>query len=125
MTMNTETRARQFAEEWIASWNNHDLEAILAHYADEVRFHSPFIVKLFNEPSGVIQGKETLRVYFQRGLQAYPELRFELLSVLSGVNSVVLHYRSVNHLLAAETMVFDERGKVREVRAHYATVGQE
>lgn len=118
MTMNTETHARQFALEWIA----HDLEAILRHYADEVRFHSPFIVKLFNEPSGVIQGKENLREYFQRGLRAYPTLCFELLNVFSGVNSMVLYYRSVNNLLAAETMVFDERGKVTEVRAHYAMI---
>lgn len=25
-----------FAHEWIAAWNAHDLERILAHYADDV-----------------------------------------------------------------------------------------
>ncbi len=28
--------AEHFAAEWIAVWNSHDLEAILAHYADNV-----------------------------------------------------------------------------------------
>ena len=27
--------ARRFAEEWIAAWNAHDLERILAHYTDD------------------------------------------------------------------------------------------
>jgi ketosteroid isomerase-like protein len=33
--------AQTFAREWVKAWNDHDLEAILAHYADDVVFHSP------------------------------------------------------------------------------------
>ena len=29
--------ARTFAEEWVAAWNAHDLERILAHYSDEFK----------------------------------------------------------------------------------------
>ena len=119
--MLNEQEARQFAGEWIRAWNAHDLEQILTHYAQEVQFTSPFIVKLLGRPSGTIVGKDDLRVYFEKGLDAYPELRFELINVLVGVDSITLYYRSVRSMLAAEVMVFDESGKVTRATAHYST----
>ncbi len=108
-----------FALEWLSAWNSHDLEAIMAHYAEDVIFYSPLIQKINNDPTGRIQGKEGLRAYFTKGLQAYPDLHFELYHVLEGVDSVVLYYKSVNNRLSAEMMVLNEEGKVAEVRAHY------
>lgn len=35
--------AQAFAREWVKAWNDHDLPAILSHYADDVVFHSPRI----------------------------------------------------------------------------------
>ncbi|HVI46951.1 MAG TPA: nuclear transport factor 2 family protein [Chitinophaga sp.] len=106
------------AQAWLDAWNAHDLEAILSHYADDIVFYSPFIKKINNDPSGCIRGKEALRTYFSRALTAYPELHFELYHIMEGVNSVVLHYKSINNLLSAETMIVKD-GKVVEVRAHY------
>jgi hypothetical protein len=116
-----EQEARQFAGEWVQAWNAHDLEQILAHYAEDVQFTSPFIVKLLGEQSGTIVGKDDLWVYFEKGLDAYPELRFELINVLVGIDSVTLYYRSVKSMLAAEVMRFDESGKVARATAHYST----
>jgi hypothetical protein len=120
-SMMNEQEARQFAGEWVRAWNAHDLEQILTHYAQEVQFTSPFIVKLLGQPSGTIVGKDDLRVYFEKGLDAYPELQFELINVLVGVDSVTLYYRSVRSMLAAEVMVFDDSGKVTRATAHYST----
>jgi ketosteroid isomerase-like protein len=39
-------KAYQLALDWIEGWNRHDLDAILSHYADDVEFTSPFVVKL-------------------------------------------------------------------------------
>lgn len=119
--MMDEQEARQFASEWVRAWNAHDLEQILAHYAQDVQFTSPLIMKLLGEPSGTIVGKDDLRVYFEKGLDTYPELRFELINVLVGVDSVTLYYRSVKSMLAAEAMLFDESGKVTRATAYYST----
>jgi ketosteroid isomerase-like protein len=108
------------AREWLAAWNAHDLDRILALYAADVEFFSPFIVRLAGHPDGVLRGKSALRDYFARGLAAYPNLKFEFIRLYSGVRSCVLEYRSVNHLRAAETMEFDAAGKVCRVQAHYA-----
>lgn len=107
------------AREWLAAWNAHDLERILAHYAEAVEFSSPFIVKLTGHPAGMLRGKAALRDYFSRSLTAYPALKFEFIRLYPGVRSCVLEYRSVNNLRAAETMEFDAAGKVCRVQAHY------
>ena len=116
----TEQDAIKLAKKWLNDWNNHDLDAILSHYADNIEFNSPFIVQLLNDPKGKIKGKSALRDYFAKGLAAYPELRFELEQILVGVDSIVIYYRSVKNLLAAEWMLVDEQGLVVSVKAHYS-----
>lgn len=112
--------ARRFAAAWIAAWTNHDLDDILTHYAEDVVVTSPFAIKLTGASDGVVRGKAALRAYFSRALVAYPELHFELIQVFVGAGSVGLHYRSVNQLLACETMVFNEANQICRVFAHYA-----
>ena len=46
--------ALHFAEDWIASWNSHDLDRILAHYAQDFEMSSPLIVQLMDEPSAEV-----------------------------------------------------------------------
>ncbi len=111
--------AAKFAEEWIASWNAHDVERILSHYAETVEYHSPFIAKLGGSPDGLLHGKAELRAYIQRGLAVFPELKFTLLGAYEGVNSVVLNYQSVRNLVAAETFVLNAEDKVAQVFCHY------
>lgn len=111
--------AHRFAEEWIAGWNAHDLELILAHYEEAIELCSPVAAQLLGKPDGRILGKAALRSYFQRGLQAYPELRFELQSVFRGLNSVVLCYANQNGTSTAEFMEFSPQGKVARVVANY------
>jgi len=117
--MLTETEARTFAEEWVAAWNSHDLEAILAHYAADVVLTSPVAARLLNDASGNVTGKQALRAYFQRGLEAYPNLSFELLDVLWGLSSVVLYYANQKGTKTGEFMEFDAHRKVVRVVANY------
>jgi hypothetical protein len=111
--------ANQFALEWIKDWNSHNLSQIMAHYADEITFISPFIKKLNVSINGLINDKDSLEMYFKIALEKYPDLKFELIHCLVGVNSVVLYYKSVNDLLSAEHMEFSSQGKVNRVVAHY------
>jgi hypothetical protein len=111
--------AEKITADWISAWNRHDLAAILEHYADTIVFTSPFVVKLMGDASGTFRGKEALRVYFTKGLAAYPDLKFKPLAVLAGVNSLVVYYESVGGRLSAEFMELDNQGKITRVQAHY------
>ena len=77
-------QADRFATEWIGAWNAHDLDAIVAHYAEDVSFVSPFVAALTGEESARIEGRDGLREYFRQGLEAFPDLHFELYTALPG-----------------------------------------
>jgi hypothetical protein len=111
--------ANKFALKWIQDWNSHNLSQIMTHYADEISFISPFIKKLNVSINGLINDKDSLEKYFKIAIEKYPDLKFELIYCLVGVNSVVLYYKSVNDLLSAEHMEFSSQGKVNRVVAHY------
>ena len=115
----TRDEALQFAEEWIAAWNAHDLNRIMAHYEEPVELISPVAARLLSCTDGKVRGKENLRDYFQRGLQAYPQLQFHLLDVLAGMNSLVLYYKNHEEKRTAEFMEFSPGGKVARVVANY------
>lgn len=110
--------AHAFAQEWIDAWNSHDLERVLSHYADDVVLTSPVALKLQSE--GQVRGKQALRDYFERGLKAYPDLRFDFQVVLWGLETIVLMYlNNFRGGRTAEVMQFNAAGKVTRVWAHY------
>jgi ketosteroid isomerase-like protein len=111
--------AERFARQWIAAWNSHDLDRILAHYEDDFEMHSPYVALLGGEPSGKLKGKAAVRAYWTRALQAIPDLRFELVQVLTGADSVTIYYKG-HRGHAAEVLHFASGGKVRSAFAHYA-----
>lgn len=115
----TKDEAWSLANHWMASWNARDLDAIMSHYDDAVELTSPVAAQLLNVSSGKVIGKANLRAYFQRGLEAYPQLRFHLEEVLWGVNSVVLYYTNQKGTRTAEFMELSATGKVTRVVAQY------
>ncbi len=116
----TKDEAWNLANHWVAAWNSHDLEAILAHYDEAVELTSPVAARLLGVPDGKVIGRVNLRAYFQRGLDAYPQLRFELKDVLWGLNSVILYYINQNGTHTAEFMEVSAAGKVVRVVANYS-----
>jgi predicted ester cyclase len=122
--MPTEQQARQLAAHWIDAWNSHDLAAILSHYAEGVELVSPVAARLLADPSGTVRGKQALRAYFSRGLEAFPELRFRLLDVMWGLSSVVLCYENQGGTRTGEFMELDADGKVVRVVANYNGQGE-
>ena len=117
----TTNEARNLADHWVAAWNAHDLDSIMTHYEDAVELTSPVAAQLLGTSDGQVIGKASLRAYFQRGLEAYPELHFQLADVLCGLNSVVLYYTNQKGTRTAEFMELSSMGKVARVVANYGT----
>jgi ketosteroid isomerase-like protein len=87
--------AEQFARDWIAGWNSHDVDRVLAHYTDDFEMTSPLIVQRLGVADGKLKGKEAIRRCWSQGLAATPQLRFKLLDVVVGMNSGAIVYESV------------------------------
>ena len=114
-----EEEAREIASHWVEAWNAHDLDRIMSHYEENVVLISPVAAKILDDPSGTVSGKAALRSYFQRGLEAYPHLRFELLDVMWGLRSVVLYYVNQKGSKTGEYMELGPTGRVSRVVANY------
>jgi hypothetical protein len=110
--------ANHFAADWIDSWNQHDLTRILSHYTDDFEMSSPAIIKVMGEASGILRGKEAVGAYWATALQLAPQLHFELIATLVGVNSITLCYSGVRGL-STEVFHFDQARKVTLAYAHY------
>ena len=111
--------AEHFANDWIESWNSRDLDRILSHYSDDFEMSSPLIVQIAGEPSGILKGKYAIGDYWAKALALIPDLHFEWVTTLVGVNSVTIYYRGARGM-AAEVFHFNYAGKVVKAFAHYA-----
>ena len=115
-----EKLANAFARDWIEAWNAHDLDRVLSHYTDDFEMCSPMISQLLGEHSGTLRGKSAVGAYWLRALQAVPDLKFELITVLVSVRSLVIYYKGARGRLSAEVFNFDSTGQIVKAVAHYA-----
>jgi hypothetical protein len=112
--------ADHFAEQWLNSWNAHDLDGVLIHYTDKFEMNSPLIASRLGITDGILRGKTKIRAYWADALKAYPDLKFELLKVLYGVSSITIYYLGATGQAVAETFLFNDSGKVFKAFANYS-----
>jgi hypothetical protein len=101
--------AETFVDKWVKDWNDHDVEALLGHFSDDVVFTSPVAIQLLEDSDGVIRGKEALRQYWSEGVRRVPDLHFDVLGFYVGVHTLVINYQNQKGGLVCEVLVFDGR----------------
>ena len=108
-----------FAREWIAAWNAHDLERVLAHYSPDIQLSSPVAAERVPGSGGYVRGEAELRAYWQPALAANPDLHFELEAVLTAVDGCTILYRNHRGQLVAESLYLNEAGLVTRAAVAY------
>jgi hypothetical protein len=114
-----DARGRALGEEWLAAWNAHDIEAIMALYAPDVIFQTPTAIATLGLPDGRVEGIAALREHFTRGLQRLPDLHFDLEQIYVGVRSLAITYRWADGTPVAELHEYDEDALIERVQALY------
>lgn len=110
---------------WDDGWNAGDLDTIMAPFAADVVFSSPFVARLTGDPARTtIEGRDALRAYVADALARTPGIRYTLHGVYAGTDAVVLVYSALTpggtvHE-GADSMRIDAAGAVVEWRCHYA-----
>lgn len=107
--------ANAFAAEWEACWNSHDLDRILSHYREDIVFRSRKAIPISG--TGEIIGKAALRAYWASALERQSDLHFRTQDIFKGHQMLVISYLNHRDVLAAETLYFDEHGKVSHAAA--------
>ncbi len=98
--------AHAFTDQWVRAWNAHDIEGVLAHFAEDVVFTSPVAARVVPESGGKVRGKDALRAYWTSALTRIPDLHFEVLGSYVGVDTLVINYRNQLGMLVNEVLSF-------------------
>jgi len=101
-----EIEPQQFAAEWAAAWNAHDIEAVLRHFHEDATFSSPFAALVFPESQGRLSGKAAIRDYWAIGIARIPDLHFSIDTVFVGVDCIVIAYVNQKQVRVSEILKF-------------------
>jgi hypothetical protein len=112
--MLTTEKTADYVKRWVAAFESKDLDRVLI-------FHSPLVARLSHDPSGTVQGKAALRAYVKKGFEVFDHIKFTVLDVLRGVDSIAIHYEGITGTHVVEVLFFDKDGMVRESYVHYAS----
>ena len=72
----THEAAQAFARRWTEEWSRKYVEAVLAHFADDVVFTSPTASATVG--TATVQGKAALRAYWRAALERITQIQFDL-----------------------------------------------
>jgi NADP-dependent 3-hydroxy acid dehydrogenase YdfG len=112
---------RSLAERWFTAWNAHDVDALIALYTPEAR-HTSNRIRTLGGNTDTLVGREAIADYFRRGLERYPSLRFEPVSVSTGLCTVVIEYHAGGLDLpqpVVEVLEVDSRGLIIHSRVYH------
>ncbi len=105
--------------DWIAAWNSHDLERVLALYADDSEMTSDRIPALGFDASGTLRGKDNIRTYWAKALTLLPDLKFELIDTYVSPDSIVVFYQSQRGARICEYLRLNAEGKIIQGSANH------
>lgn len=120
-----EATVESLRSHWDEGWNAGDLETIMAPFADDVVFSSPFVPRLTGDPARTtIEGVDALRSYVAHALARTPGIRYTLEGIYAGTDAAVLVYSCVapdgTIRKGADSMRVDGAGRVVDWRCHYS-----
>lgn len=98
----------KIALKWFEAFNTHQLENLLALYADDAQHFSPKLKIRRPETNGLVVGKEALRAWWQDAFERLPSLHYEVTTLTANLERVFMEYvRKVDgeeNMLVAEVL---------------------
>ena len=116
---------RVYAEQWIANWNRKDVEAVLAHFSEDVVFTSPRAASIMS--STRLDGKAKLREYWTRALAQIRTIQFALDYVIRDGDRLSIVYTAEmdgKRIRAVEFLVFGSDGLIHQGEGMYAQTSE-
>ena len=107
---------RDAALDWITTWNSGKLDQILDHYTDDIVLHSMAAKRRWNTDGGKLTGKVAIEKHFRKAFEEFPGIKLEFVKLLIGTDGVLLIYKRETGMMTADFVLFNENGKVKEVR---------
>ncbi len=120
--MNNIDLNKQVANDWIKSFNAHDLDKLISLYAEDAIHFSPKLKVRQPETKGWVTDKVALNDWWADAFERLPTLQYELINLVVGEQQVVLEYlRKVNgepDMMVAEFLEI-ENGLIIKSRVYH------
>ncbi len=115
--------SQTIAKRWLAAFNAHDLEKLLALYDDHAEHFSPKLKIRKPETNGIIKGKDALRDWWKDAFERLPDLSYRELSITANDERVFLEYKRTvsgeDDMTVAEVLVI-ENGLIIASRVYHS-----
>ena len=110
--------AGRFVEAWCANWCKVDIDAVVAHFADNAEMRSPLALKLTG--SSAVVGAENIRTYWRKAYGAVESADLKILnwSWDDAIARLTVWWQ-LGDVRASEFMDFDGTGRVVRSEAFY------
>ncbi|WP_035965844.1 nuclear transport factor 2 family protein [Bradyrhizobium sp. YR681] len=110
--------AERFVAAWCARWRKVDIDAVVAHFAEDAQMRSPLALELTGSPT--VAGAENIRAYWRK---AYGHIESADLKILSwswdeAITRLTVWWQ-LGDTRASEFMDFDAAGRVVRSEAFY------
>jgi limonene-1,2-epoxide hydrolase len=96
----------RIARAWVRAFNDHDVVALVALYADNATHSSPKIRAMHPETGGKIVGRDALTAWWEDAIARLPSLRYEPSALTADDDRVFLEY--VRHVDGEAPMLIAE-----------------
>ncbi|MCX6292649.1 MAG: nuclear transport factor 2 family protein [Bacteroidetes bacterium] len=83
------------AKKWLASFNEHNIENLLALYDGEAKHFSPKLKMRRPETHGIISGKTAMRTWWQDAFDRLPGLAYRELTITANDERVFMEYQRI------------------------------
>ena len=100
------------ARAWLDAFNRHDVDALVALYAEDATHTSPKIRALHPDTGGKLRGRRELAAWWRDSNARLPGLRYELTALTANEDRVFVEYvrHAPNQAPMPVAEVFDVRG---------------
>jgi ketosteroid isomerase-like protein len=102
----------EIARAWLVAFNAHDVDALIALYADDATHSSPKIRALHPETGGRIVGKAALAAWWRDAIDRLPGLRYQATAIVGDGERAIIEY--VRHVEGQPPLPVAEAFDVRD-----------
>ena len=102
----------EIARAWLAAFNAHDVDALVALYAEDAAHTSPKIRTLHPESDGKLVGRAALAAWWRAANARLPGLRYQATAIVADGERAIIEY--VRHAPGEPPMPVAEAFDVRD-----------
>jgi hypothetical protein len=88
----SESQNIAIASQWFDAFNEHDLEKLLALYAEDAQHCSPKLKLRQPETNGLIKGKEALSLWWKDSFERLPGLKYVPQQFIANDSMIFMEY---------------------------------